>query len=304
MWILLAIVSAVCLGCYDVSKKQALTSNNTMIVLWLSVGCSSLLLLPILLLSYVIPDIMQPTSFYVPDINLQEHLLVLLKSAIVLASWFFAYLAMKNLPITLVSPINATRPMWTLLGAVLIFHETLNHWQWAGIIIAIVSFFAFSMVGKKEGIQFRHNIYIYALLLGTFLGAVSGLYDKYLMQRLNHNAVQVYYTLYQFLLWTIVVAIVAFGKRKQKEDNFRLNIRHPWWIVGISVFLVLSDFVYLLALSYSDSLISVISTVRRSGVIIPFLYGALRLHDENPKEKAVCLLGVLIGMIFLLIGTL
>lgn len=298
MWILLAILSALCLGFYDVSKKQSLAGNAVPIVLFLSVACSSVILLPCLLLSSFRPEWIAGTLFYVPPVDLRTHLLIFLKSALVLASWACAYVAMKHLPITIVSPVNATRPMWTLLGAVLLFHETLNGWQWTGILMALVSFWAFSVVGQKEGITWRHNRYIYALLLATFLGAASGLYDKYLMQSLNHMAVQVWYTLYQALLMGIV-CVVMYCRKKEKPQ-----FRPTWWIVGISVFLVLSDFVYLLALSYPDSLISVISLVRRSGVIISFLFGAFFFHDKNLRPKAICLLGVLLAMVCLLIGTI
>ncbi len=302
MWILLAIVSSVCLGCYDVSKKRALTSNNVVVVLWFSVVCASLLLLPLLLLSRVAPELLQGTLLYVPTIDARTHGLILLKSVLVLSSRLFAYIAVKNLPITFVSPINATRPMWTLLGAVVLFQEVLNGWQWGGIIIALVSFLAFSLVGQQEGIRFTHNRYVYAMLLGTFLGAVSGLYDKYLMRDIDHNAVLVYYTLYQCALWSVAIALAAVCK-----PSFRLNIRQvarPLWIAGISVFHILSDFVYFIALTYPDSLISVISTVRYSGVIIPFLYGSIVLHDKHPKTKGACLAGVLLGMLFLLVGSL
>lgn len=298
MWILLAVISALCLGFYDVSKKQSLRNNPVPQVLLLSVCCSSLLLLPCLLLSRTMPQLMQDTMFFVPSLGIKEHLFIFIKSAIVLLSWVFAYVSMKHLPITLVAPVNATRPMWTLLGAVLIFAESLNAWQWAGIAVALLSFFAFSSVGHKEGISFTHNRYIYCLLTATLLGAVSGLYDKYLMRSFDHMAVQVYYTFYQAFLMGLVVLAMRIVKHTHTP------LRPTWWIAGISVFLVLSDFVYLLALSDPDSLISVISTVRRSGVIIPFLFGVVFLHDKNPKQKTLCLLGVLAGMILLLVGTL
>ena len=192
--------------------------------------------------------------------------------------------------------------MWTLLGAVLFFHEVLNGWQWAGIVIALVSFLAFSLVGQREGICFTHNRYVYALLLGTFLGAASGLYDKYLMLQIDHNTVQVYYTVYQCLLWSLVIGVKIVVNPRFKECV--RSVKKTWWIVGISFFLVLSDFVYLLALSSPESLISVISIVRRSGVIIPFLFGWLVLKDEQVKAKALCLAGVLTGMVFLLLGSL
>ncbi len=302
MWILLAILSAVCLGFYDVSKKEALRTGDVSTVLWLSVCFSAALLLPVLLVSRFCPDALSGTLLYVPPIDARAHLLIALKAAIVLSSWYFAYVAMKHLPITLVSPMNATRPMWTLMGAVAVFGETLNRWQWAGIAVALVSFLAFSLLERGKERKMKHSRYFYALMLAVLLGSASGLYDKYLMQQLDHNAVQVWYTLYQALLWTGVVL----GRRLLQGTRIDLPTTRKarLWIVGISVFLVLSDFVYLLALSYPDSLISVISTVRRSGVVIPFLYGSLVLHDSQAKAKAACLTGLLLGMALLLIGTL
>ena len=305
MWIFLAILSAVCLGFYDVSKKESLTSNSVIVVLLLSVICSSLLLFPILVLSRC--DLLPHDSlFFVAKVGLHEHLLIFLKAALVLSSWLFAYIAIKHLPLTIVAPVNATRPMWTLVGALLIFGERLNTWQWVGVVIIIAAFYAFSVVGKKEGISFTHNRYVWALLLGMFLGAASGLYDKYLMRHIDHNAVQVYYTFYQtimmFIVW-IVDHIIHSAKQSSQSSNTP-TFSWRWWIVAISVFLVLSDFFYLLALTYPDSLIAVISTTRRCGVIIPFLFGALVLHDRNAKQKAICLLFVLIGMICLLIGSI
>lgn len=299
MWILFALLSALCLGFYDVSKKQSLRGNSVAGVLFLSVCCSSLLLLPMLVCSRL-ELIADGSLFHVPHADTTAHLFILLKAVIVLSSWYFAYIAIKNLPLTIVSPVNATRPMWTLLGALLIFGERLNGWQWAGVTVILLAFFAFSVVGKHEGISFTHNRYIYAMLLAMFLGAASGLYDKYLMKRFDHNAVQVYYTFYQAAL----MAVFYFSRKAKAESRQTTQTNWSWWIVGISIFLVLSDFFYLLSLTYPDSLIAVVSTTRRCGVIIPFLFGTFVLKDKNPKEKAVCLGFVLLGMLFLLLGTL
>ena len=297
MWILLAILSALCLGFYDVSKKQSLNGNSVTGVLLLSVVCSSLLLAPVLLLTRL--GLLHESSlFFVAEVSLHEHLFIFLKAILVLSSWLFAYIAIKHLPLTIVAPVNATRPMWTLIGALLIFGEQLNGWQWAGVATIILAFFAFSVVGGKEGISFAHNKYIWALLLAMLLGAASGLYDKYLMRHIDHNAVQVYYTFYQTILMFFVW---LYFRSRSHHDSAPLRWR--WWIVAISVFLVLSDFFYLLALTYPASLIAVVSTTRRCGVIIPFLFGALVLHDKNTRQKAVCLLFVLLGMVCLLIGT-
>ena len=191
------------------------TLGNTM---FSSVACSALLLLPFLLASRWTPETMADTPFFVPEVDVRTHGFIFLKSVIVLASWAFGFFSMKNLPITLVSPINATRPMWTLVGALLIFHEQLSLYQWIGILLALLSFMAFSFVGRKEGVSFVHNKWIYCLIIAVVLGAASGLYDKYLMHRFDRMAVQVYYMIYQALLMVVFLFLwmIIFLKKKYK----------------------------------------------------------------------------------------
>lgn len=121
MWLLLAFCSAALLGFYDVFKKKSLSNNAVLPVLALNTLFSSLIFLPFILLSHFAPQTLQGSLFYVPDLGGWEvHKFILLKSLIVLSSWTFGYFGMKHLPLTLVGPINATRPVMTLVGAMLI----------------------------------------------------------------------------------------------------------------------------------------------------------------------------------------
>lgn len=298
MWLILGFLSALLLGFYDVSKKVSVQNNAVIPVLLTSIVFSSVLLSPFLLLSQFEASCIENTIFYVPHVDLRTHLFILLKSVIVLTSWIFSYFALKHLPITLAAPISATRPAWTVLGALLIFGEQLNGYQFAGIVIALFSFFMFSVVGKKEGVSFKSNKWFWFLILATLAGAASGLYDKYLMRQFDHMAVQVYYTFYQALIMILITFLLWYPTRK-KTTPFQFR----WSILFISVFLVLSDFFYFYALTFPESLISVLSTIRRFGVIVPFLYGVVVLHDKNVKQKAFCLLGVLLGILFLFLGS-
>lgn len=298
MWLILAFVSALLLGTYDVFKKVSLQKNAVIPVILISILFSSATLLPFLLISEFYPSLLEGSIFFVPRVDFHTHLLFVVKAVIVLTSWLFAYFAMKHLPISIASPIKATQPMWTVLGAMLIFSEKLNGYQAAGIGITLVSFFLFSVIGKKEGISFRTNKWFWFIVMATLTGAVSGLYDKYLMQKFDHMAVQVYYTFYQAVIMGIITLFLWAPTRK-KTTPFQFR----WSIAFISLFLVTADFVYFYALTLPDSLISVVSTIRRAGVIVPFLYGAMIMHDKNIRLKIVDLVGVLIGMLLLYLGS-
>ncbi len=298
MWLSLGIISAILLGSYEVSKKVSVHKNAVVPVLFLSIFVSSLILLPFLFVSRIHPEALEGGIFFVPAVDLKTHLLILVKSTIVLSSWLFAYFAMKNLPLTLAAPIKATQPVLVVLGGVLIFGEQLNALQTGGIVITLISFFMFSLIGKKEGFSFITNKWIWFIIMATITGAMSGLYDKYLMQQFNHMTVQVYYTFYQVIMMGIITFTLWHPIRKNSTPfQFR------WSIVFISILLVSSDFVYFYALTLPDSLISVLGTVRRGGVIVPFIYGAIVLKDRYLKLKMIDLLGVLIGMLLLFLGS-
>lgn len=299
MWLLLAFCSAALLGFYDVFKKKSLSNNAVLPVLALNTLFSSIIFIPFILLSHFAPQILQDSIFYVPDSGGWEvHKFILLKSFIVLSSWAFGYFGMKHLPLTIVGPINATRPVMTLVGAMLIFGERLNLYQWIGVFMAVISFFMLSRSGKKEGIDFKHDRWIWFVVLAAVLGAVSGLYDKYLMGRFNNMQVQAWYNIYQLFMMGGVLMFLWWPKRKTSTP-----FRWDWCIILISVFLSAADFVYFYALSMEDSMISIVSMVRRGSVVVSFLFGAMMFHEKNLKSKAIDLLLVLIGMFFLYLGS-
>lgn len=299
MWLLLAFCSAALLGFYDVFKKKSLSNNAVLLVLALNTLFSSIIFIPFILLSHFAPQMLQDSIFYVPDSGGWEvHKFILLKSFIVLSSWAFGYFGMKHLPLTIVGPINATRPVMTLVGAMLIFGERLNLYQWIGVFMAVISFFMLSRSGKKEGIDFKHDRWIWFVVLAAVLGAVSGLYDKYLMGRFNNMQVQAWYNIYQLFMMGGVLMFLWWPKRKTSTP-----FRWDWCIILISVFLSAADFVYFYALSMEDSMISIVSMVRRGSVVVSFLFGAMMFHEKNLKSKAIDLLLVLIGMFFLYLGS-
>lgn len=298
MWLILAFLSATLLGFYDVFKKKSLQGNAVLPVLFLNTLFSSVIFLPFILLSAFAPAVLGGSMFDVPVVGWDVHKFVIIKSFIVLSSWVFGYFGMKHLPLTIVGPINATRPVMTLVGAMLLFGERLNLYQWIGVLMAIISFFMLSRSGKKEGIDFKHNKWIFFIVLAAITGAVSGLYDKFLMRELNPMVVQSWYNIYQLFIMGTVILLLWWPKRKTSTP-----FHWDWTIPLISIFLCAADFVYFYALSDDDSMISIVSMVRRGSVIVSFLFGAMMFREKNLRSKAIDLLLVLIGMLFLYIGT-
>lgn len=293
MWLAFAFLSAALLGFYDVCKKHALRDNAVVPVLFLNTLFCSVIFLPMALRT--------------PFGGWEVQRYIVLKACIVLSSWLLGYIGMKHLPITIVGPINATRPVMVLVGALLIFGERLNLLQWAGVVLAILSFFLLSRSGRKEGIDFRHNRWIMCTVGAAVLGAVSGLYDKYLMAAdgglgLPRLTVQCWYNFYQaammgaMLLW-VKSPLPPLGGR---QDKSRFHWR--WSILLISVFLSVADYVYFYSLSLDGALVSVVSMVRRGSVVVSFTLGALLFREKNLRSKAIDLALVLLSMFLLWLG--
>lgn len=297
MWILLAFVSAALLGFYDVAKKQALRGNAVPVVLLLNTLFSTILFSPFIISAECGAGWFDGTIFEVAQGSWRDHMLVVIKSAIVLSSWIFGYIGIKHLPITIVGPINATRPVLVLLGALLIFGERLNGLQWVGVTLAIVSVFLLSRAGRKEGIDFKNNIWILSIAAAAVFGAVSGLYDRYIMRELEPVFVQSWYNLYQFLMMSAAVVVLRVVQGKGVDFHW------SWAIPMISILLSAADLAYLVALSNEEAMISVVSMVRRSSVVVSFVCGALLFKESNLRAKAWDLALILVGMIFLYLGT-
>lgn len=303
-WVILAFMSATLLGFYDSFKKKALKGNAVIPVLFLNTVLSSLIFIPFIIVSYN-SDALDGTIFHVGSGGWEMHKFIVLKSCIVLSSWILGYFGIKHLPLSIVGPINATRPVMTLVGAMLVFGERLNAWQWAGVTLAVVSFMMLSRSGKKEGIDFKHDHWIWMVVGAALLGAISGLYDKYLMAPvesggagLDKMMVQSWYNIYQMIMMGIMLLVLWMPARKHTTP-----FRWDWTIIGISLFLSAADFVYLYSLSLPGAMISIVSMVRRGSVIVSFLFGAIFFHEKNLKSKAVDLALVLLGMLFLYFGT-
>lgn len=304
MWLLLAFLSAFLLGFYDVFKKMSLKGNPVIPVLFLNTLFCSLFFAPFILLSYN-TEMLDGSLFHVASGGFEQHRWIMLKSLIVLSSWVCGYVAMKNLPITIVGPVNATRPVMVLVGAMLVYGEHLNMWQWIGVLLAILSFFLLSRSGKKEGIRFAHNRWVYFLVSAAVLGAISGLYDKFLMAKpenggvgLDKMMVQSWFNIYQCVL---MGGALLMSRLFEKTGGTPFQWR--WSILGISLFICMADFAYFFSLSHDGAMISMVSMIRRGSVVVSFLFGAMIFREKNLKAKAFDMFLVLLGMLCIWIGS-
>lgn len=286
------------LGLYDVAKKRSLMGNAVVAVLWFNTLISTLIFLPVVFDSEFSLGILENTALsYEPETPF-SHLLVAIKAVITLSSWLCGYYAMKHLPLSIVGPVNATRPVVVLVGAVLLFGERLNGWQWSGVLLTIASLYLLSLSSKKENVRFssRHAVAMFAAML---LGAVSGLFDKYIISQhsLDPMFVQSWFSIYQLAIMSLLLLLIWYPRRD--IDKFHWS----WAIPLISIFVSMADFCYYHAIDMEGSMIAIISMIRRFSVVVSFICAALIFGEKNLRSKALDIVLILVGMILLAIGS-
>lgn len=290
MWILFAVCSALGLGIYDVMKKLSLRDNNVPGVLLLNTLFGTVLMSPVIFQNLAAGG----TGL---GGTVTGHLLIGVKAVIVLGSWILGYFAIKHLPLTIQGPINASRPVLVLVGALLIFGERLSPLQWCGILLGFTSLFLISRIGAKEGHSVRHDLWLWFAIGATLLGAISALYDKYLLQFYKPLEVQAWYSLYQLVIMSLVVLAL------RRTGNASGPLRWRWTILGISLFLTCADLAYFYALSLPGSMISIVSMIRRGSVLVSFCYGVIFLHERHVKAKLIDLGILLVSLTLLILGS-
>lgn len=301
MWVVLSLVSALLLGFYDIFKKSTVVNNAIIPVLFYSTLVSCLLFVPFIVTSYIFPDFYASgfwNHFYVETLTPRQHLLVFGKTALILVSWMFSYSAMKNLPITVVGPVNQLRPAISLVLLFAIFREHLTWMQWVGVVLAIVSFWLMGRSGKKEGIHFKTNKWVYMLLASAVMVALSGVYDKFLLsgESILPATIQAWYTVYDFLMMSVLFFLIWRPKRKEQPFEWRGGI------VAMAVFVTIADVIYLSGLNQEAAVLVLIPLILYGvRLIVSFIYGALCFKERNIRSKIIPLLMVLAALVFMCI---
>jgi drug/metabolite transporter (DMT)-like permease len=236
-WLGLTLVSAVCLGLYDVSKKAALRGNPVLSVLLISTLRGWFAALG----AGARSRIWRLAAIQARTAERRATCLVVAKSVIVTASWVCTFLAIKHLPLSLATPIRATAPLFTVLGALLVFGERPVGLQWLGIAVVLAAYLAFSAIGRAEGIAFTSDRWVGFLFLGTLIGSASGLYDKYLLQQLALPpfTLQFWFTLYGAVFrrpWCSASRRWRFDGKARVPLVDRLDRLVCWWLPTSSTF--------------------------------------------------------------------
>lgn len=287
-WLLLALLSALFLGFYDLAKKKSVQGNAVRVTLFC---CSAFYAL-----------FMSPFFFtgHVQSLPLQSHFYLSIKALIVGASWILTYNALAHMPLSIATTIRALAPVFTIFLAVCFMGERPFAMQWIGVFLCIFSYVALSVASKKEMGNFFKNSWVVCMVCGTLLAACSGVYDKFILQKMDFEplTVQVWFSIYMMLWQFLICAVTYFPKKNNSQISFEFR----WSMPLVALLLIVADRCYFLAVSNKDALISIITVFRRSSVLISFFAGLLIFKEEKSKGKLLALFGVVIGICLIALG--
>jgi len=296
-WITASLIAAFFLGCYELFTKLAVRDNAVLPVLFFSTVCNAVIWTALMTFAAARPGLL-PAGLTVAPLTALQHGQLALKSTIVAASWVCTYFAVKQLPMSLASPIRATGPIWILFGALLVLSERPTWLEMAGVATTIASFIGLSFAGRKEGIHFHRNKWVLLLIGGTILGGLSALYDKFLLSRMGYSAatVQAWFSIYLAVVFLPIV--IGWKFRWWPRNSFQWR----WSIIGLSLALLVSDYIYFGALRNPAALISLVSSLRRASTLVAFTGGLVFFHEKNGRQKLPAVLGVLAGIVMTVMG--
>ncbi len=296
-WIVLSLIAAFFLGGYELCTKHAVRDNAVLPVLFLSTVCAALVWGSLLTMQAVVPGSL-PASLVVAPLSWSQHLQLALKSAIVASSWVFTYFAMKQLPLSLGSPIRATGPVWSIAGALLVLGERPTGLELLGIATTLAAFVGLSFAGRQEGVHFHRDKWVGFMVAGTVLGGVSTIYDKYLLgsRQFPVAAVQAWFSIYLVVIFLPLA--VGWKWRWWPRHEFQWR----WSIPAIAALLLVSDFLYFSALRDPAALISLVASLRRGSTLVAFAGSLYFFGEKNGRQKLPAVLGILVGIILTIIG--
>jgi len=310
----LTLVSALLLGLYDIVKKMSVRGNAVPLVLLISVSIGAFIWATLLGWQRWFGVDQFVPWLVVDPLGRTEHAMLAGKAVLVGTSWTMAFHALKELPLSIAAPIRSTSPLWTLAIAVGGLGERPSHRQWLGILVVLVFFWALSFVGRKEGIRFTTNRAVFVMIGATVLGAVSSIYDKILLQRYGFRpaTVQAWFSLYLVPVMIPMAAYWWIGQRRERgidvrkqagEAPFKTSkpFQFRYSILWISPLLLVADMAYFTALADPDALVSIVSSLRRTSVMVTLLLGSRMIGEVNLRAKAVCVAGILIGVVLLMV---
>lgn len=292
MWIYYGVLAGVILGFYDFWTKKAMSGNGLFQVVFYSSFFGALLWLPVFF-----PQVQALSpQLKIGPARIAEQWPILVKSLMMTLSWVFAYLSVRELPMSFSGSVRASGPIWTLAGGSIVFGEFLSPLQFTAVLVSVLCYYWLSQTGKKEGINTLRSLPVAMMLLATILSSLTTVFDKYIVHNLDISAytIQAYSALYRFIFAAgFLSAFILLG---------RGSLRCLWslYIPLVGISWVIAELIYFFAINEPDANVTYLSVFRRMSLVVGFFLSAFFIGEKNFRRKFI-IISLIVASTFLLI---
>ncbi|MDO5576806.1 MAG: hypothetical protein Q4F84_06975, partial [Fibrobacter sp.] len=166
------------------------------------------------------------------------------------------------------------------------------------IVLILAAYILYSRVSRKDTNTNAPVKWIIFMILAALTGALSAGFDKYLLQikSLPPLFVLFWFLFYLMFIYGIIVLLFWFPNR---IATTRFSFRYSIMLVGL--LLVVADIVYMTALSDTNAKLALVSSIRRSNILISFIGGIILFKERNIKKKIVPFLGIIAGLLMIML---
>lgn len=286
-WFLFIIMAAIFLGFHDIAQKKALYKEYALALLSASSLIVMVMSLPILFFGKI------------QIVGLSMLFLIFIKSLFAVLFFFLTTKALRKMDISEFAPLLNLSPLFLLVLSIIFLGEAIKVYQFLGILLIIVGAYILEL---KDGLwspvkRIKNSRHIHMIILGMIFGSIAALLDRYiLIQSIN---VETFY-LYQ----RIIIAVLLFLGSAIFYDGYKDIIivcrRSFMWVFVASIFYLVGDYLYFMAVAVPVAMISLVIPVKRTSTLVSTLLGGEFFQEKSLFRKSLACLIMLSG-IFLIV---
>ena len=274
LWILFIFIYSFLKGSRDAMKKAALKKSSADEILFFYSLFGFILILPFSENAFSTPGIYIFYSF--------------IKALVVATSWLLAYVAIKNMTVSLYGIMDMSRMVFSTLLGVFVLGEDMNIYKALGVVIVTLGLFLANSKSDSPQGRVRFSVLL-AALTNCILNSISGTMDKALMMSMTSDQLQFWFMLFLLVLYAII--LIAKGEKFSVS-----SIKGNYWIPLMSLSLVFGDRILFIANASPESQVTVMTVIKQSSVFVSVLTGWVFFKEKNILFKALCALIILSGI--------
>jgi drug/metabolite transporter (DMT)-like permease len=272
-WLTLAFCSAVLSAAAAVIQKKVLFRLNAL-------EFSFFVSLIILIFSLIIPFAMDVTSLPPAQI-----LIVIGKSILGGVAFFLVMMSLEHNPISTALPILGLTPAVTAIAALIILGESLQGWEWLGILMMMAGTYVLEKrpshsanQSVKNALLSHSHYYIYTAL-GLF--ALSSVFDKLLVGGYKVDPLLVLF--YQHCVYCLMFGIFLFVRKQSLYAVVRKGTSQLPFVLAVALLTLAYRFTQLEATKVAP--VALVLAIKRTSILYASFLGGKLFSEERLPQK-------------------